>query len=431
MIELSESQNDKAEKSNEVVGGDSEIDAESELVFLLSRVKVDEHARSRLDVLLSGELDWSKVVRIADQHGVLPVFFFQSKKLLWSQIPHDSQQLIKQWAWENSLDNLRIADELVTIIQQLKTRGVSCIPFKGPLLSEKLHSDLAMRAAGDLDLLISDEDIDVTIGFLSTRGYKPCKWREKDLPSQFFCAKTLKQYCHEYTFFSEQTGVRVDLHWKVFPDAFCSLTNAELISSLSEWSFGGHRVDSFSDEHTLLILAAHASHHAWCAMYYSADLERFILACPKLDWDKVLDLADRTGSLRMLLLGLFLINAATLETLPDQVRRMVAQDNIIRALGKEIMERTLSKPFAMQWKQLRTWRFYLQLKPSVSEKLHALREMCTEPTIDEYLLSSKLKTPPGFTRMIRPAALLIRHGPRLSRRLLSGKYDRNLNNRDD
>ncbi len=313
-------------QSTETRHSDSTFVAESEIVFLLSRVEVGEQALARLRMLLTSSIDWSLVIRIADRHGVLPVFFAHAKKLCWSKIPPDGQRLFQLWAWENSLDNLRIAEELLLLVSELEIKGIPCVPYKGPLLSERLHNDLAMRAAGDLDILVSEETIDATIELLRSRGYQPCKWRGKQLSTEFFRAHKLKQYCYEYTFFSEQTGVQVDLHWKAFSDCFSSLSTAELLSNLTEWSFNGHKIKSFSDEHTLLILAAHASHHGWCGMCYTADFERFILSCPQLDWAKTLDLAKRTGTYRMLLLGLYLINAGSLPAIPERVKRLVAAD---------------------------------------------------------------------------------------------------------
>ena len=215
---------------------------ESEVVLILSRNSPDERALCCLRQLLTGFIDWPLAARIADQHAVLPMFYANAKRFCWNFVPVEVQQLLKQYAWENSLDSLKIASELPVLVSALEERGVWCIPFKGPLLSERLYNDASMRGAGDLDIIVPEDAIDVAIELLSSREYKPCKWRNKDLPAAFFRGNVINRFCHEYTFFSAETGVTVDLHWKILPPAFFSLSNKDLLLHRKEWSFRGEKV---------------------------------------------------------------------------------------------------------------------------------------------------------------------------------------------
>src|SRR5204862_1630752 len=49
--------------------------------------------------------------------------------------------------------------------------GLAPLALKGPVLSERLYGDAALRRATDLDLLVRPDDLETALGVLRSLGY--------------------------------------------------------------------------------------------------------------------------------------------------------------------------------------------------------------------------------------------------------------------
>jgi hypothetical protein len=96
------------------------------------------------------------------------------------------------------------------------------------------------------------------------------------------------------------------------------------------------REGRFGSEETLVLLCAHGMQHRWEKLKWVVDIDRLVRRTPELDWSKVLDVAERMGGRRALLLGLFLARDARGLPLPASVEALLRMDAVVARLADEV-----------------------------------------------------------------------------------------------
>jgi hypothetical protein len=216
--------------------------------------------------------------------------------------------------------------ELLRIINLLAEEGITAVPFKGPVLSEKLYHNLALRVFGDLDILIHQDDADIVMSLLTADGYQP--QHHPDSANQLVKA---------------QANIVLEVHWEAisfgtswlrkFKDKPLPTTLAHLSPRLQETSLGGKMISTLSPEDTLLILTIHGSKHWWSRLNWLADIAALIHVYPNLDWDWLIEQTARWKVRRLVLLGLHLAHDLLGASLPDTIKQQITAEPALNKLS--------------------------------------------------------------------------------------------------
>jgi DNA polymerase III epsilon subunit-like protein len=95
---------------------------------------------------------------------------------------------------------------------------------------------------------------------------------------------------------------------------------------------GGVNVSTFSFEHTLMLLCVHGATHGWFRLFWLNDVSKLLDKHPDIDWNKLMDHADRLGILRMVAEGLILAALLLDSPLPQKVRKYGQKDKVVDRL---------------------------------------------------------------------------------------------------
>ncbi|MCA9968977.1 MAG: nucleotidyltransferase family protein [Anaerolineales bacterium] len=317
------------------------LSPETELILACARTAVDAATAERIDALLRQELDLRHVRWIARRNAVTALVF----RNLWPRLPEAMRQgqlqQLRQHAQWTAFTNLMRSRTLLELLDLLQAEGIAAIPYKGPVLGQVAYQDVALRQFGDLDLIVPAEkalqarDVLLRHGFIQT-------WPEAALtPAQE--AQHL-QTKYNFTLARASDNLEVELHWAVTNRYINLPPRAGLLwSYLEPTALGGRMVPSFTPEVLLLILTAHGSNHCWNRLIWVCDVAETVRTFgARIDWERLLALAEAWHGQRMLLIGLHLAQTLLGAPLPAAVAQTARADKTAVALARQSRAKLLA-----------------------------------------------------------------------------------------
>ena len=145
---------------------------EVELLLLCARTCDGSARAQRIRDLLQKDLDWLSLLRTASQHGVMPLMYHSLKTLCPDAVPQAILAQLHAHFLANTAHNLRLTQELLTLLHLWESHRVSVIPYKGLTLAAAIYGNLALRQFGDLDILVRPQDARQARELPFARGYR-------------------------------------------------------------------------------------------------------------------------------------------------------------------------------------------------------------------------------------------------------------------
>jgi hypothetical protein len=238
---------------------------------------------------------WESVIELASRHLVSPALYegFVSKGLL-PELPAEVRSYLEAVHELNRERNRRIAGQLHEIIAALNRAGIEPVLLKGvAYLAGDLYRDPAARVIGDIDLLVSGEELPAAVAALAAIGY-----REAGIDDFSFAAH------HHHTPLGRDDDVAlVELHSEPLARAFAALLPAaRMRASARRVDMGGHRchLPALQDQVVHNVVHAQLSdQHYWsglASLRPLCDLVRLRAANDRqIDWREILAAFDRAG----------------------------------------------------------------------------------------------------------------------------------------
>ena len=145
---------------------------EEEALCLAARVAPAEAAQARLAALLDAGIDWDRLWRLGHVHEVLPLLVTSITALDGpARMPERWSADAQRRRSATLLQNRSLLGELLATLDAMGAVGVEAIPVKGLVLTEMLYGNLALRPAGDIDVLVRPEDLPAARDALRGLGY--------------------------------------------------------------------------------------------------------------------------------------------------------------------------------------------------------------------------------------------------------------------
>jgi hypothetical protein len=238
--------------------------------------------------------------------------------------------LTELWVhYQNSLCRSRIyAGELAALNGLFSENTIPLIGFKGPVLAILTRGDMVAREFWDLDILVHRHDVVRATELLASRGFRVHRRWAFGLDTGFFASG-------EFPF--SKDGLRVDLHWTVFPPDFLFAPRTEdLFRRARRVAFAGGTILTFSPEDTLLTLCVHGAKHGWTQLNWVCDVANLI-GRETIEWAVLFEQSRQLGSSRMLKLGLLLVRDLLGAPLPEAVSDEVARDAFAQKLAAQVI----------------------------------------------------------------------------------------------
>lgn len=305
---------------------------EQQLLLLCCRADSAESPET-LETLLRIGIDWPTVLRQGGRHGALPSVWRRVREY-GTRVPSPVRDALERRYWAVAARNLQIATRLTDLVTALEGASVAAIVLKGPALAATVYPDPAAREIGDLDLLIRKADLDLAGHVLASAGLERAWLRS---PAQ---EAILQRTWYAYTFHDSAAGLPLELHWRLVPRFFpLSLSEDVLLKETEEVSFEGRQIRIFRPEMQLLTLCIHGAKtepEPWSKLKWIQDVAVLIQATRDMHWERLLQLAETAGCVRLLLLGLELASRVLGSPLPADLLHRAAADAVAGRLADEI-----------------------------------------------------------------------------------------------
>jgi hypothetical protein len=252
---------------------------------------------SQIATALKSDIEWRTLLSHAKAHGVRPQLIRAFRELDWIGVPLETKRSLLDFMQLHRARSLFIAGELIKVSDQLSQRAIRFATFKGPSLATALYGDLSLRECNDIDIIVDENHVAQAEAILGSLGYRGI------LGSSVFRDAFLS-YQRQFAFVRETPSLAVDLHWDFtashvpFP-----VSPSEIWNNLEQVDIGGRPVPTLGRNDLGLLLAGHGTKEGWRCLGWVADFAMFIQKHPDLDWNYLLNRAQRRGCGRSLLLG--------------------------------------------------------------------------------------------------------------------------------
>lgn len=381
------------------------IRPEAELLLRSARALMNLEEVDRIRPLLLKELDWAYLKEMALRHGLMPILYQRLRSYAPNSIPNS---VLTQWR-EQSLSsasrNHVMTEELLSLLELLKTGGIPAIPYKGPVLAASLYKDLTFRPFSDLDILIKKEDLSKANDLMVSLGYRPHFQLTRAQVSAFLQSK------YELPLTHRNGWLTVELKWNLVEDFFSfPLDQDGLWKRLQPVSLNGKEILTFSPEDLLIILCMHGATHLWANLIRICDIAQLIGVHDKdLDWDLVLRYAHTLRSERMLYLGLSLSSLLLRASPPEEVDRRVKADSAVKELSQQVMEHLFdrSNGHPALWGNA---LFHLKARECFKDKLLYCTRLAMTTTTEDWTFCRLPDSLFTLYHLLRPIRLALKYG---------------------
>src|SRR5262249_17631077 len=207
----------------------------------------------------------------------------------------------------------------------------------------------------------------------------------------------------QYAFRDSNTGISVDLHWRLsamgvtFP-----LHSAEIWSRLEKVKIAGRTVLTLAHDDLALFLAAHGTKEGWRSLIWVCDFAELLRKYQDIDWVAVLDRAHRSHSSRSLLLAIDLASTLLDAPAPAALVDRASENSAVRALAKKARLRMLR---TVPEGDLRDFLNGLNTHDRLRHRLWPVATFLTTRTVSDYQAMPLPKSLWGIYYLTRPFRL--------------------------
>lgn len=308
---------------------------------------------ARIHKLLGSQISWGSLLSVAEHHGVQPILA-RSLMSFEDQIPARTLITLKQSYKANLHKALLLSSEFVRVADSLSQAGIDFIPYKGLALAETVYGDIALRQAGDIDLLIHTTDLKRVQEAMGKIGYVPHFNFSEDEEAAY----TKSGY--ECAFDGAAGKNLLEVQWAITPHFYAvDVDVGGLFRRAQTVRVMGLDTKSLSPEDLFVVLGLHAAKHVWGRLIWLCDLER-ISRLP-LDWERIAEHAQQLGVVRILHVTLLLAERLLGSAYPALAAENLPEDSAAKTLADEI-EAYISNDTTYDVESLAYFRLMLRLR---------------------------------------------------------------------
>jgi len=305
----------------------------ADIILCIARRELNSDRRAELRHLLKQEINWDYLFATAYAHGLLPLLHKHLASNATDIVPGHLLSRLKRESVANSQNVLHLVGKQLAVYRLFKENGVPVALFKGPLLAEMAYGEISLRQAGDIDVLISREHFAQARSLLESLGYEMSpNLTRAQLESH------LSNHC-EIQFMRDEWFTVVDLHWALAPQTFVFRLSAdEVLARLQTVSLAGMAIETFGAEDLVLHQAMHGAKHLWRRLEWISSLAESLRANAMINWDTIIVRAAKAHAIRMLALGLRLVEQFSDVHVPTNVLATVDPNRVMKRMASSIRE---------------------------------------------------------------------------------------------
>lgn len=310
------------------------LKTEDKLLILCARNHIGSTWTEKINELINHGLNWDYLVKQASDHSLGSLLYFQLSKTCPEKVPRYIMDQLYDHHNHNVRRNLLMMGQLLKILKLLDSEGIKVLPYKGPVLADKIYGNISLREFGDLDIYVDKKDVLRIKEILNSAGYEPKLKFTKERELQYLKVQ------REYQFIHQDSKVSVEIQWNLV-DLSLSFP-AEPAFTMDQIGrestiIKNTEISVFSDEDLLIILSLHTVTHLWGKLSWICDIAGLVKSSENLNWDKIIEKSQLLAVERILYLNLALVIELFDIKLPDKVRNRIDSDHKIQILKQDVI----------------------------------------------------------------------------------------------
>lgn len=354
--------------------------AEAELLVHCARLEIDRERAERIRMLVGSELDWTKLLSLAQRHALIPLLFFQLSRIAPEQVPSDQFKQLRDRSQSNSALNVILTGEMVGLLELFEQNQIPAAPYKGPAIGVGIYGNSALRQFADLDIMVAEKDVWRATELLIERGYDAHFTIPARKQSSFVRLSYVRLFKHEIE------RITVELHWRLAPRFFgAPFDTSRLWNSARRIELQGSSVRVPVAEDLVLMLCIHGAKDCWEKLEWVCGLAELIRSEPQLNWNALLHQAKEIGCREIVLVGLALAHDLLDAPVPAGVFAELGPRKRIDPPVAQVTNRFFSEAASLSLTA--RIKFHLALKDSLFEKFrYCVRLALTTTPVDWELI---------------------------------------------
>ena len=350
---------------------------------------------------------WKSLFELADRHGVQPLLY-QALVDVEDAVPRDTMPVIEQRYQGNLHKALFLSRELIRIVDHLSALGIEVMPYKGLALAEQIYRDIALRQAGDIDMLVHPQDLQRIRAAVGELGYTP------HLSFSAAEERAYLQSGYEYAFDGAAGPNLLEVKWAIQPSFYTiDFDMPGLFQRATTITVAGHPMKTLRVEDLLLVLSAHAAKHVWGRLVWLCDIAR-IMSVPTLDWTWIASQAQELRIVRIVRVSMLLANRLLDAAIPPGAQENFPKDppslSVENDLVNEIQTHIASET-SYNVESLAYFRLMMRLRERAADRRRFMQRLVLTPGPGEWQavrLPAMLFPLYRFVRISRLAARFLR-----------------------
>jgi len=284
---------------------------------------------------------------------------------VWTEVAERFEAHTRRALW--------LTQVLQRILAALESDGIQAIPYKGPLLADRLYGNVAFRQYTDLDILIHLGDLPKATATLGELGLSP----HLQLSRAQHQAYVTSHY--EYAFDGFGAANLVELRWRILPTFYAvDLDTEGLFQRARPFDLLGTTTLTLSPEDLFVVLCAHAAKHLWGRVSWIYEIAR-LSESESMDWRAVEKQVRELGMERMVA-----VTASLAQSLFGiKIRRMPEHDAMISNITERVAQR-LAAGEQPDTESVGYFREILQLRERPSDRRTFVWRLATTPSVSEW-----------------------------------------------
>ena len=375
------------------------VRAENELLLNCVRPGTDSEAAAKIRQLVQGDLDWARLLRNAQHHGLLPLLAYQLARIGPGAVPTAWSDCLSDYCRRTETGGRRAISELSRILRLFDANDIAACTFRGPALAASLYGHTAFREFNALNVMVPRQSLFKAKALLLQDGYRPAR--------TFTPGQELAQVRFQCSYRLDRPSDRVHvwLHTHIDPDSFfASLDLNRLSHRLEAISVDGNEVTTLSSEDLLITLCAYLVQPDPPRLCALSDIAKLVAARRAMDWEDVLHRSRALGVRRRLFAGLLLASDLLGADVPQRVALQVQTDSTARRIAGDLAGRLFLERTSPSGVRERI-RFHVMARERSRDRILFCCRMVFTPTESDWCAVRLPALCCSLYRLVRPARL--------------------------
>lgn len=298
-----------------------------ELQLILDLLAEEHRADAQVATLqdhLREDIDWQLFLEYVRHHRLQPWLYSKLRSLQASRVPAHVLHALKQDYVKNTIRMLQLAGEMSRVCEELAARSIRVLVLKGPILGTLLYGDMSLRTSKDLDILVPQQDLERAERALHELGFS----LYYEIPRIF---NDWRWKAHHVTYVNRETGMQVELHWKMNQDCGKEPDFEELWSRRRIFA---DRIAYLSEQDMFLQLIQHGARHGWFRLRWLLDIERMLHSLARQD--ELLLFVAQHQSRHLVGQAMLLITYLLKSPIPEAFHPLLADRHALRIAARSL-----------------------------------------------------------------------------------------------